>query len=266
MLLPPRHAQTGSQDATVLFVKAFITFTTIGNGYLAPAMDYKNKTPMQWIDYVVYSIKNRGLMRTCTMGYSEWRKERELGINTFGTASPKDLSVVGDDVGGGHLYQPSSSVLFQQAIRALPIAPAESTFLDIGSGKGRAMILAAEAGFRKVIGIEYATELNVMARANLKRIESRFPTTTFDIHEGDALAFPIPADVHVIYLFNPFDENSLQQWAATIGPSLMDGMFIIYMHPIFAEALSSALKKVEIVFRSPDSEFIIYRYNKRSYP
>lgn len=226
-------------------------------------MDYKNKSPLQWIDYVVYSIRNRGLLRTCAMGYSEWRKERELGIHTFGTEAPKDLSLVGDETGGGHIYQPSSSVLFQQAISALSINTENATFLDIGSGKGRVLILAAEAGFHKVIGIEYATELNVIAKANLKHIACRFPETVFEIHEGDALVFAIPTDVNVIYLFNPFDEHSLRQWATAIGPNLKDGVYIIYMHPVFAEAIKAALPKAEVVFQSPDLEFIIYQNNSK---
>ena len=87
------------------------------------------------------------------MGYSEWRKEQQLGIDTFGTASSSHLSIVCDGSEGGHLYQPSSSVLFVKTIAALPVKPEDSVFLDVGSGKGRVLVLAAEAGFRKAIGI-----------------------------------------------------------------------------------------------------------------
>lgn len=224
-------------------------------------MDFKTKGRLSWAAYVLYSIRNRGLFRTCLMGYNEWRKERELGIRTFGSAAPKDLHLVCDDAGGGHLYQPTSSVLFHKALASLPVDVKGDVFFDVGSGKGRALVLAAEAGFKKVIGIEYATELSDMAIANIERVRSRFPNTEFDLHEGDAVAFGLPKGVHVVYLFNPFDEHTLKQWATAIVLQMEPGLHIIYMHPVFASALEETIPQLSTVLRSPDREFNIYRFN-----
>lgn len=227
--------------------------------YLHRAMDFKTKGRLSWLAYLLYSIRNRGLMRTCSLGYREWLKERELGINTLGTSMPQDRTLSCDDGGGGHLYQPSSSVLFQKAIKALPVSPGGRVLLDVGSGKGRALILAAQAGFSKVIGIEYATELNDMAHVNIEKVRSRFPDTVFELHDGDATDFGLPADVDVIYLFNPFDEQTLLKWSATIAQQLQRPIHVIYMHPVFAEALTSSHPTLLEIYHSPDDEFIIYR-------
>ncbi len=122
-------------------------------------MDFKRKAKLPWLSQFLYSLRHRGFTNTCSMGIREWWKERELGIQTFGAHAPDDLSIEADSRLGGHLYQPSSSVIFNRAMDQLPIDFADSVFLDLGSGKGRAMILAAEAGFKKVIGVEYADEL-----------------------------------------------------------------------------------------------------------
>lgn len=38
------------------------------------------------------------------------------------------------------------------------------TFVDIGCGKGRAVLLASEVRFREIVGIELNTKLAVLAR------------------------------------------------------------------------------------------------------
>lgn len=177
------------------------------------------------------------------MGLKEWQKERELGIHTFGAHAPDELSIEADSKLGGHLYQPSSSVLFEKAMNVLPFQLVDKVFLDIGSGKGRALILAAEAGFRKVIGVEYAAELSDIAHTNIERVRHRFPTTEFQLHEGDALQYDIPEEVDVIYLFNPFDETATKELLKKVKPAFarMKPLFLIYVHPVHCNVLEEGL-------------------------
>ncbi|MFC2176351.1 hypothetical protein ACFLR1_05220, partial [Bacteroidota bacterium] len=146
-------------------------------------MDFKHKSRFPWLSQLLYSIKHRGFANTCSMGMKEWKKERELGIKTFGTYEPSDFSIEPHALHAGHLYQPSSSVIFERVMKALNINFKDLVFLDIGSGKGRAMILAAEHGFKKVIGVEYASELNEIAKSNIELIKDRFPKTEFLLQE-----------------------------------------------------------------------------------
>jgi len=177
------------------------------------------------------------------MGLKEWQKERELGIRTFGAHAPCELSIEADSRMGGHLYQPSSSVIFEKAMNTLPFNFQDKVFLDIGSGKGRALILAAEAGFRKVIGVEYAAELNDLAHTNIERVRNRFPNTEFELQEGDALQYDIPEEVDVIYLFNPFDETATRELLKKVKPAFQrrKPLFLIYVHPIHCNVLQEEL-------------------------
>ncbi|MCB9186409.1 MAG: class I SAM-dependent methyltransferase [Flavobacteriales bacterium] len=177
------------------------------------------------------------------MGLREWQKERELGIRTFGANAPNELSIEADSKLGGHLYQPSSSIIFEKAMNALPFNFQDKVFLDIGSGKGRALILAAEAGFRKVIGVEYASELNDIAHTNVEKVRDRFPNTEFVLSEGDALEYEIPEEVDVIYLFNPFDEEATQGLLRKVKPVFKSEKRIdlVYVHPIHCQVLQQEL-------------------------
>ncbi|MBI1286800.1 MAG: methyltransferase domain-containing protein [Flavobacteriales bacterium] len=206
-------------------------------------MDFKHKGRLPWLSHFIYSLRHRGLMNTCSMGLKEWQKERELGIDTFGAKGPDELSIDADSRPEGHLYQPSSSVIFKKAMNVLPIHFNEKVFLDIGSGKGRALILAAEFGFRKVIGVEYAAELNDVAYTNIERVRERFPNTEFILNEGDALTFDIPEEVDVIYLFNPFDEEATRKLLMKVKPTFKQSkqMYLVYVNPVHCNVLQQEL-------------------------
>ncbi|MCF8464621.1 MAG: class I SAM-dependent methyltransferase [Flavobacteriales bacterium] len=197
-------------------------------------MDFKRKGKLPWLSHLLYSVKHRGLMNTCLMGLKEWQKERELGINTFGDKAANELSIECSSKEGGHLYQPSSSVIFEKAMNSLPFNFSDKVFLDIGSGKGRALILAAEAGFKKVIGVEYAAELNDIAHTNIEKVKDRFPNTEFVLSEGDALQYDIPEEVDVIYLFNPFDEHAVRNLGHKVKATFatQKKIHLIYVHPV----------------------------------
>ena len=206
-------------------------------------MDFKQKSRFPWLSHLLYSIKHRGLGNTCSMGWKEWNKERQLGINTFGAHAPSTCAVEENSRTSGHLYQPSSSVIFEKAMKSLSFNFSDKVFLDIGSGKGRALILAAEAGFKKAIGIEYATELNEVARSNIETVQSRFPKTEFVLQEGDALQYEIPEEVDVIYLFNPFDENAVSGLAQKVKPAFErpKPIHLVYVHPVHCAVLEKQL-------------------------
>lgn len=213
-------------------------------------MDFKQKGRFSWLSHVLYSIKHRGFANTCSMGLKEWQKERELGIRTFGAHAPDELSIEADSKLGGHLYQPSSSVIFERAMNTLPFNFSNKVFLDLGSGKGRALVLAAEAGFKKVIGVEFAAELNDVAHTNIERVRDKFPETDFVLEEGDALTYPIREEIDVIYLFNPFDEEALKGLMEMVKPAFgrKKAIYLIYVHPVHCSVLEEELgNPIEVV-------------------
>lgn len=91
------------------------------------------------------------------------------------------------------------------------------TFLDMGAGKGRAVLLASEFPFRKVIGVELNAAMASIAEANVarwRRNHASDPTAPaiapVEIIHDDALNVPLPQTPTVIFLFHPFEDPVVQ--------------------------------------------------------
>jgi SAM-dependent methyltransferase len=83
------------------------------------------------------------------------------------------------------------------------------SFVDIGSGKGRALLLASGYPFREIIGVELSEELNRIARANI----AHYPRTQVPITSvhGDAASFEWPAGPLLVYVWNSFTQPVMEQ-------------------------------------------------------
>jgi SAM-dependent methyltransferase len=81
----------------------------------------------------------------------------------------------------------------------------EISFIDVGAGMGRAMLLAAELPFRQVVGVELNPTLGRIGRKNLAvwRASGR-ARTPMKLVCGDAVEFPLPEGPCLAFLFNPF--------------------------------------------------------------
>jgi SAM-dependent methyltransferase len=84
-------------------------------------------------------------------------------------------------------------------------APEEVSFIDVGAGMGRAMLLAAEMPFCQVTGVELNPTLARIARRNLtiwrKKERAQAPMRLVC---GDAVDFRLPKGPCLAFLFNPF--------------------------------------------------------------
>ena len=92
---------------------------------------------------------------------------------------------------------------FRAALKRLR-PTADDVFVDIGSGKGQAIIAAAQLPIARAIGVELAEDLTAVARANLARVQARLRCPHIELVNADAVEWPIPDDVSIIYLYCPF--------------------------------------------------------------
>jgi SAM-dependent methyltransferase len=90
-------------------------------------------------------------------------------------------------------------------------AATEYSFIDLGAGMGRAMLLAAQMPFREVIGVELHPELAAVAQRNIDIWQSTGRAQCpMRIVCQDVTEFEFPANPCVGYLFNPFRERVLR--------------------------------------------------------
>lgn len=103
-------------------------------------------------------------------------------------------------------YYGISPSAFTAALERLDLDWQQFTFVDIGCGKGRAMLLALRFPFRHVMGVELSSALAEAARHNLSRFAApwRQPKVSAEVFEGDATTFALPGGPVVLYLYHPF--------------------------------------------------------------
>ena len=89
---------------------------------------------------------------------------------------------------------------------------ATSTFVDVGAGMGRAVMIASEYPFKQVVGIELSPALFEIARENLARAHD-LSTRCRDVRlvRGDARRRRFPGGTLAVFLFNPFDGDALRE-------------------------------------------------------
>ena len=110
------------------------------------------------------------------------------------------------------------NALLRRWRKTRPAAVEQTTFVDIGAGMGRAMLLAAEIPFRQVIGVELNPTLVRIARRNLAawRKAGRVHCP-IRLLEGDAVEFLFPEGPCVAFLFNPFGAVVMRRWLRAVG-------------------------------------------------
>jgi hypothetical protein len=171
--------------------------------------------------------------------------DKTHGLDTGGKIELFYLSIDADSRDSGCSYQAVFPDRFREGIQCLRIDPSQFTFVDIGAGKGRAIFLAEEFGFRRIVGVEFAEELVKICQRNLhRRFSNRIVSSPIEIKCVDALVFPLPVEPIVIYLFNPFSSDIMVQMAARIHDSLQKyprPLRILYMNPVCDKELMSGI-------------------------
>ena len=99
----------------------------------------------------------------------------------------------------------------------------DDVMVDIGSGMGRAVLMAARRPFKRVIGIERSAELMQIARENVVRGRRRLRCQDIELLTVDALDWEIPDDLTLAYLYCPFPDEVLERVLAKLIHSLDRG-------------------------------------------
>lgn len=93
----------------------------------------------------------------------------------------------------------------------------EWTFVDVGSGMGRALLLAAEMPFHRVIGVELNPTLARIARRNASVWRKSGRTQApIRVAEADAAEFVFPPGPCVLFLFNPFGAVVMRRFLSNV--------------------------------------------------
>jgi SAM-dependent methyltransferase len=182
------------------------------------------------------------------------------GYDTGAMAFLDGLTIVGGEAGDGNAYDATPSYDFEAALAMLDLELAGTTFIDLGSGKGRMLILAARKPFARIIGVEFAEELQAIARANVDRYaDLHGADPRIELYTMDAARFDFPNSPLVLFLFNPFGAATLRKVAEKLHASwraVPRPIRIIYVNPQQSREWPAAgFRQCAI---APDYKFTVY--------
>jgi SAM-dependent methyltransferase len=190
-------------------------------------------------------VRERGVIRTLAFLVSylvDLRFEARYGTDTVSWVRIEDLEIVSDNKERAVDYQPTQRLPLMRLLRTLDI-PRDKVFIDLGSGKGNALLIAADFGFETLRGVEFSSELCRVAEDNCEKYRKRTGSgSRFRIIESDVTLYEF-TDEAVIYLFNPFD-------GLVLGIVLKNLMRSLHTHP----------RRVWIIYRRPLHLEVVERF------
>ncbi len=109
----------------------------------------------------------------------------------------------------------------------MPIRYEDFTFIDLGAGKGRVLLVASRFPFKRLIGVEFARELVETARRNIERFGCRA-----EVVHADAADYRFPSENLVVYLYNPFGPEVLRPVLSYLREiSTGREVYLVYLNP-----------------------------------
>jgi len=183
-----------------------------------------------------YRIRERLIPSWRRASLIDQQFDAQYGLETGEWINLGQLKVTGEHVQFGTHYEGVGLNLFRQAIAQIPEPLDDFLFVDFGSGKGRALLLAAEHPFKEIIGVEFSAKLHQIALENIER----YKKTTNSIRDiksicVDATAYQLRNEKSVYYFFNPFNEVVLAKVLRNIEKSIKEHprtVYISYCNPI----------------------------------
>jgi hypothetical protein len=162
-------------------------------------------------------------IRSYVRSIEEWWFDTTRHVRTAGDVALPDAAKVVGEIRDSEMYMPVRAANAHAALRDMPCTDlSEYTFIDMGSGKGRMLFVAAEYPFRKVMGVEFSDDLHEQALANIGtyKHERQRCRDIASIH-ADAAAVEFPDEKLVIYMFNSFGPEVMKRMLANLERSVM---------------------------------------------
>ncbi|MES2538001.1 MAG: class I SAM-dependent methyltransferase [Pseudomonadota bacterium] len=189
------------------------------------------------------------IYRRTVVSFTESRFDRKWGVETIervthpqDSANPLHLSA--------EPYEATPLKTLHQIMRSMAgIGPSQFAFFDMGCGKGRALIVAADCSFKRVVGVEFCPHLAKIAEDNVQRPQFKNGLETkIEIVCMDAAHYEFPDEDAVIFFGNPFNEEIMSNVLKNIRASARTSKnrYIVYYNPVLKKLLSDPKRFVLI--------------------
>ncbi len=143
-------------------------------------------------------------------------------VHTSGEVSLRAAGVDETAFHDSEAYQPARPAHIRAALHRIAVDDvSDYSYIDLGSGKGRSLFIAAERPFRRIIGVELSPRLHALALANTRTFRHWGSGSRAIVSLNmDATQFQFPDGRIVLYMFNPFGVATVRQVLYNLGLSL----------------------------------------------
>ena len=212
---------------------------------------------------LTWILRNHGLVGTLrwlrrSLPYYLWlhcspsgRREMAFdqlhGVETEGFVHRWEMGDVGPNKQFAIQYLPSKPRKFYQLMDSLDIQHSQFTFIGIGSGKGRVLLMAERYGFKHLVGVEFVSALHETAVRNLA-----VSNCEAELLCMDAANFEFPSGPLVIYMCNPFEAQLVEKFVRNLESSLSvnpRAVYVVYWNCLHAKLFSNSRHFVQLAYR-----------------
>jgi SAM-dependent methyltransferase len=207
-----------------------------------------------------YSLASTGLRRglsdlaSILLAYHPERDhsfDRRFGTDTAGSVPPAQLGIADPAVRAkAVLYLPSPPRVTRWMLDHIGIAHRGFTFVDLGCGKGRVLLVASEYPFARIVGVEISTELSAIAGRNVALYQppSR-RCKEIEVLNADAAWFDFPETDLLVHLYHPFE------------PELTTAVLAYLVHTGAVEAVKDAFAQFPWLEQTRYEQSLAGHYN-----
>ena len=201
---------------------------------------FLGKNPFRWLAGTLQAKGSMGTLKVLwhTMLDSSW--DFFHGTETLARIHPRNLDTNSSNKDQATSYGATRARPLVQLLARLDL-PREGCFLDLGCGKGRAILIAANYGFKKVVGVDFSEPLCQIARKNLEAFGRRrkLKSEVVIVH-ADVVDYAIQPDETTFFLYDPFSSEVLSKVLENLRQSLAAHpreIWLIYNSPSFHDLM-----------------------------
>jgi len=158
--------------------------------------------------------------------------DQTTGADTSGRLDLRRLAIGSPSRKHGRDYQGVEPGRFSDALSEIHEDFSTFTFIDLGAGKGRALLLAAQWNFRCIVGVEFSPKLAAIAQTNLGKLNLRMAEVV--VHDAGDFRFPL--EPLLVFMNNPFGPEILERVLGNLqahpGP-----LYLAYVHALHDQTI-----------------------------
>ena len=215
---------------------------------------------MNVVRWAVESVQRKGVVRTMKIAANvamDLQFDLKYGTDTMRWVDRSESVRTLETRRTRHPYRATKVRPLLALLRQLDL-PRECVFVDIGSGKGRVLLIASMYGFSKVVGIEFSGALCLLARRNIDTFRKRVALPApIEVIEADAVKYTFPFNESVIFMYNPFDASILKRVIDNLRESKI---WLIYNTPMHHDLIAgSGLFQSNSLHEIGGNQFLVHQ-------